>query len=249
MEEHELTKFLKAKGKSALAKQYESFFGYSSDFNKFDESLTNGVFTNVALKHEYAKELFTRVVQKKEPLNVFARDLTDSRLYSFMLYRLYVYILNFPINPNAEDDLRWLALSIIDLHNGYHLETGNYLKGYCLYSDDIFAPVRMGSGGMMFHPGYRLFTINLLCFRDREVLIGIRGDGFIPHGTLYHKGCKAVGVKEDAQGRKWLLMRASMEWSDDNTAIFSNGAEGDATLEICDWVNKNDVRVIFRADI
>ncbi len=246
MEQYKLTEFLESEGSDSMATRYESFFGYSSDDNTFDEMLTNDVFANVAFKHKYAKELFNKVLTRKKV--VLTQYLTDSRLYSLLLYRLYVYILNSSIEPNKEDDIRKI-ISIIGLNNGYHLELGSYLKGYCLYSDDLFAPVRMTSGDELLHPGHRLFTINLLCFREREVLLGIRGDGFIPRCTRYHKGCKPIGIKEDARGRKWLLMRACMTWSDDHTAIFSNETDGDATLEICDWVNENDVRVIFRADI
>ncbi len=249
MKEHKLTRYLPSNDGifDSTRMRYERFFSYSSEMNVYDEKLTDNVFASVSFKHKHAKELFDMVLKKQGV--VLMRELTDVRLYSLLLYRLYVYIHNCPIDPNKEDDLRSIATSIIGLQNGgCHIEEGCYLKGYCLYTNDMYAPVRMSPGGEMFHPGYRLFTINLLCFREREVMLGIRGDGFIPT-TLYHKGCKPVGVKKDAQGQAWLLMRAGMAWSDDHTAIFSNWADGNATLEICDWLSENDVRVIFRADI
>ncbi len=246
MAHNKFTEFLESHGLGSLAEKYESFFGCSSE-PKNDEILTRYVLANIELKHKYAKELFRRALEDNEV--VLMRDIKDSRLYSFLLYRLYVHILNAPIMLDGEESLRSTAMNILGINQYSHIETGCYLEGYSILCHDEHVPVRMSPGSELFHPGYRLFTINLLCFRDKQVAIGYRTDGFAPKNMLCHKGCRPLGVRKDAQGREWFLMKAGMEWSDDHSAIFSSFPEGDATIEICDWINEYDVRVIFRANI
>ncbi len=198
-------------------------------------------------KHEYAKELFRKVVENNRV--ILMRDIQDSRLYSLLLYRLYVHILNAPIMPDGEETLRATAMNILGINQHYHIGRGCYLEGYCISCNDEHAPVRMSPGSELLYPVYRLFTINLLCFSDRKAVLGYRTDGFTPRDIPCHKGCRPLGIRTDAQGHEWFLLEASMEWSDDHTAIFSTSTEGDATIEICDWINEHDVRVIFRSDI
>ena len=226
-----LTDFLLSKEMDALAKKYEAFFGNSSG-PQYDGILTGCVLANVELKHKYAKELFRRVLE--ENMVVLMRDIKDSRLYSLLLYRLYVHILSAPIMPNGEESLRNTAMNILGIDQHCHIEQGCYLKGYYILCNDEHVPVRMSPGSELFHPGYRLFTINLLCFRDKQVLLGYRMDCSTPRNILFHKGCKTLGIRKDAHGREWFLMEAGMEWSDDHTAIFSTFTDGDATVEICD---------------
>lgn len=237
-------KFLEEKNLKPQAREFEQYFNCSLD-EKYNANMAR-LLTDVAIKHEFAKWIVAKVVNDKY---AYFTGYVDARLYSMVLYSVWTTILNADMNAMDKEEARRILNQINLGSNIYtNIDTGCYLKGYTIHYNHHLVPVRMQPGACI-HPGYRLFIVNMLCFRDKKVVIGCRCDLGIIRSTTYHKGCRPIGVREDSKGRNWGLMELNADLTDDNLAIFSNALDGDGTMEVCDWVNEYDVRIIYRTDI
>ncbi|MCM1139027.1 MAG: hypothetical protein NC453_10710 [Muribaculum sp.] len=230
--------FLILEGKADLLKKYEHFFDICTD-QEYDYTLSRDVLANIDFKHSFAKYIVNR--QKEGNwLLLSPNESQDFRLDSFIAYYAMVKILNGSVETEEENGLKYL-LGIESYYNGC------YLPGLSGNAHHAYLPVRMRPGGGL-QLGYRLFVINLMCFRDKKFVMGCRCDSGPITRMKYNKGCSPLGRRTDSQGREWTVFQVDASMSDDFTAIFSNFLDGDGTVEICDWVNDKDVRVVFRAN-
>ena len=98
-----------------------------------------------------------------------------------------------------------------------------------------------------FYRGYRFFIINLQCFTSKRFVIGFRTDTGPVRGPMKcYKGCRPAGIGKAYDGSEWNLMECDNSLSDDNLAVICNTLDGEGTVEVCDWINDNNQRVVFR---
>lgn len=233
-----LRDFLKGEGRDGLWQEYEAFFDHWPSV-EYDAALTRAVFGSVDFKHRFAKYVVGRICDG----DLLYESFTDARLSSFLRYYAVVKLLNGDIGEER-------AVRLMEyLGSPNRFGMGNYLPGRTIYprENDVCMPVTMQPGGGL-HVGYRLFTVNMLCFKASRFVMGCRCDSGPVMGMRYHKGCSPLGVGTDSYGGKWTLFNVDTALTDDNTAVFSNGLDGDGTVEVCDWVSDRDVRVVYRAD-
>ena len=57
-----------------------------------------------------------------------------------------------------------------------------------------------------------------------------------------------MGTGRGIDGQEWNLIECDDDLSDDNLAIISNQLDGDGTIEICDWIDDKNQRVIFKCN-
>lgn len=233
-----LQDFLILERKTDLLKEYEYFFDICTD-QEYDSHLTRDVLANIDFKHRFAKYIVDR--QKDgDWLLLTSNESTDFRLDSFIAYYAMVKMLNSSVETYELNGLKYL----LDIESDYK---ECYFPGLSGNAHHSYLPVRMSPGGGL-QIGYRLFVINLMCFRDKKFVMGCRCDSGPVISMKYNKGCSPLGRRTDSQGREWTIFQVDASVSDDFTAIFSNFLDGDGTVEICDWVNDKDVRVVFRAN-
>lgn len=233
-----LRDFLISEGKTESLKVYDQFFDFCSE-QQYDPLLTTEILANIDFKHRFAKYIVNRRMDGMWLL-LSPNDDQDFRLCSFIAYYSMVKLLNRSLDEQQLNNLKFS----LDLKS---IRKGTYLPGYCVNEVTPYMPVIMRPGGS-FQRGYRMFVINLLCFRDRKFMMGCRCDSGPVIGLKYHKGCCPIGEKTDDLGRKWTVFQVDASLTDDYTAIFSNFLDGDGTIEICDWINASDVRVVFRSN-
>lgn len=230
--------FLILEGKVDLLKEYEYFFDICTE-QEYDSCLTRVILANIDFKHRFAKYIVNR--QKDgDWLLLSPNESQDFRLDSFIAYFAMVKMLNGSVEIDEVNGLKYL-LGIESYYDGC------YLPGLSGNPHHSYMPVRMRPGGGL-QIGYRLFVINLMCFKSKKFVMGCRCDSGPIIQMKYNKGCSPLGKRTDSQGREWTIFQVDASMSDDYTAIFSNFLDGDGTVEICDWVNDNDVRVVFRTD-
>lgn len=231
--------FLISDGKEDLLKHFEEFFSIS-DEKEYDAALTSKLLANVDFKHRFAKYIIW--CQGNPGTNFFlgSNCEPDFRLSSFIAYYGMVRLMNFKLEAEEERNLKFL----LGLQN---YSDGIYLPGLSGNASYEFMPVKMRPGGE-FQCGYRLFVVNMMCFRDKKFVMGCRCDSGPIRRMKYNKGCRPLGLKEASKGQLWTLFQVDADLSDDFTAIFSNFLDGDGTVEVCDWVSDSDVRVVFRCD-
>lgn len=237
--------FLRQNNLVEEAAMYESFFNdcYATPYIP---ELTSGVLANVALKHRFAKF----IVEKCAADEIYIEPINDRRLMSMVIYYVYVRILNAAEEPGAGKAEQLLQNAGCGWFGVSHDSYGS-IAGYEIYPSSDKAqtdlmPVDMRYGGHSFHAGWNTFTVNLLCFRDKKVTLGLRCDfGSLP-SVICHKGCRPLRHQTDSEGNRWFLLEADTALTDDCTAVFSSPIEKDFAIEIADWVSSADRRVIFR---
>lgn len=217
--------------------QFEDFFKLWKDV-EFDEVLLRGVLANADLKHGLAKYIVERIVYHDD-YYLRQHNNVDVRLQCFVSYYLVKEILNTGMDVEKAQELA--TGSIGDCRIG----KGCYLPDLTFSSLDSSVPVRM-CPGVDIHLGYRTFIVNLLCFNSKKFLMGCRCDSGPVIAMKYHKGCKPVGIRKGANGIEWTVFQVDRDLTDDNTAVFSNGLDGDGTIEVCDWISDAEQRVVFR---
>jgi hypothetical protein len=233
-----IVRFLDENGLNQWTERFEQFYEFSCE-KDYDEELSKNVIANVSLKHRLAKWIVHDIMLGEGKFLV-EREICDYRFYSMILYYLWTFVLNKP-EMDIYDAKEMLTCFQTEIHVG----KGIYLDGVTISSSDRLSPVIMKSGGD-FHPSYRNFIVNMLCFASDKFVLGCRCDSGCVNSMRYHKGCKPLGQRLDSHGRKWTVFMIDRTLSDDFTAIFSNLLDGDGTLEVCDWIADNDVRVIYR---
>lgn len=234
-----LRRYFLFSGNDEVMKQYEQFFHGCSD-EEFSLCLTEHVLSNVDLKHRLAKEIVAKIKDEGDSCR-FKWNMLDERLMCFVAYYVAKEILNSPMSVEQAQSM--LSCSVGE----GRVDKGSYLKGLTLASDEIHMPVRMRPGGDM-HQGYRNFIINLLCFNTPKFLMGCRCDSGPIYSMKYHKGCSPIGIQEAMNGDRWTVFQVDQSLTDDFTAVFSNGLDGDGTVEVCDWINEGVQRVLFRSN-
>ena len=230
--------FLISEGKVELIKEYGNFLDMCSD-KEYELSLTEGMLANIDFKHRFAKYIVKRQ-EEGDWIMLDSYGVRDHRLSSFIAYFAVIRLLNFKLSVQKIEGLKYL----LRINSCFE---GCYLSGLSLNECHSYMPVVMSPGGG-FQQGYRMFVINLLCFRHRKLLMGCRCESGPIQKMKYNKGCYPHGIRKDSQGRGWTIFQVDASLTDDYTAIFSNFLDGDGTVEICDWVGDTDIRIIFRSN-
>ncbi|MCM1111566.1 MAG: hypothetical protein NC336_10190 [Clostridium sp.] len=239
-----LRDFLVASGKEDLLRRYEDFLKLWID-TPFDRTLTTELLGNIDFKHRFAKYVVGRTAGEDNYLTL--DRLGDARLASFVAYYAAVRLLGGGDTADEAATGRLRSLLGVGGNDYYNTDSG-YLPGAKFnLPANPFVPVYMTPGGGL-QTGYRLFVVNLLCFRSNRFAMGCRCDSGPVLDQKYNKGCAPIGIETDAAGRRWTLFKVDAALTDDCTAVFSNGLDGDGTVEICDWVSPADVRVVFRTN-
>lgn len=222
-----------------LMKQYEQFFhGFSKE--EFNQLLTEKILGNMDFKHRLAEDIVDKIKYEGDSCR-FKWNLLDERLMCFVAYNVAKEILNYSMSVEQAQSM--LSCSVGE----GRVDNGSYLKGFTIASEEIHMPVRMRPGGDV-HQGYRHFIINLLCFNTPKFLMGCRCDSGPVYRMKYHKGCKPMGIQEALDGNQWTVFEVDRSLTDDFTAVFSNGLDGDGTVEVCDFINAGVPKVLFRSN-
>lgn len=232
--------YLRLHGQEKEYHHFEEFFKGWSD-QEFDLTLTKNILANTDFKHRLAKYI-VRSIMYDDRYYYIPDYATDLRLQCFIAYYLVKEILN--SQPKLNECTEQTLKSLIGVGG---IANGEYLPGYAFNPNEWISPVRMQPGEGL-HPGYRNFIINLLCFNSSKFVMGCRCDSGPVLHMKFHKGCSPLGYRKDKEGNSWTLFNIDKTLTDDCTAIFSNGLEGDGTVEVCDWVSDQDVRVVFRCN-
>lgn len=229
--------FFAAEGDMHSAAEYADWV---CDERQFDDGITSRVFANVKLKKAMAKAIVSNLLAGDLDWMPYIHHCMDARLRLLVKYYLSVAVLN--DNSLPEDKVK-RAVEICS--NEPHKV---HFNGRSIIDDSTEAIVKMPPGDG-FYSGYRFFVVNMLCFTTTRFVIGMRTDsGPVRHAMKYYKGCRPLGMRKDSDGKEWNLIECDTALSDDSLAIFSNQLDGDGTIELCDWLNPSQQRIILRID-
>ncbi len=226
-----LYNYLVANGDTRTAEEYSAFCQRAKrclgEESVYSSNLTSRVFANIDLKKAMAKKIVSDMMDKR---NLYVEScFMDSRLRALVDY--YFARELFSPDPTVAETAR----NAIERYSKCNKGPGG-------------AVVIMRSEDEMYD-GYRFFIINMLCFTANRFAIGFRTDGGPVRETMtYYKGCRPLGVRAASNGVEWNLIECDASLSDDNFAVFSNLLDGDGTIEICDWINDGNQRIVFRRD-
>lgn len=225
-----LYNYFVAKNDTHTAEEYLEFCDSAHRLNGqavYSNNLTSKVFSNLDLKKSMAKKIVSDMMNKRD--HYLESRLIDRRLRALVNY--YFAIELYSPDPKIAETA----------HNALEKFSHDYK-----HSEEAVVTMRNGDE---LYDGYRFFIINMLCFAAKRFAIGFRTDSGPVSGPMtYYKGCRPLGVRTANNGEKWNLIECDCSLSDDNIAVVSNLLDGEGTIEICDWVNDDNQRVIFRCD-
>ncbi|MBR5170257.1 MAG: hypothetical protein IKW85_06780 [Muribaculaceae bacterium] len=234
-----LRDYFGAKGDARPAEDYSAFCEWIHDPREFSEGLTSGVFANLELKKAMAKRIVNDMM--RGGWGYGESGIIDQRLRALVTY--YFNVALFSQDPEVAAS----AADAIRRYRHHNHQMNIDLDDKVIKSDpspDAIVTMRPEDD---FYRGYRLFIINMLCFTSSRFVIGLRTDGGPVSGPMkYYKGCRPLGIGTAKDGLAWNLVECNNALSDDHQAILSNALDGDGTIEICDWINDDNQRIIFR---
>lgn len=236
-----LYSYFGAKGDTRTAEDYLAFSDWIHDDRQYDGNITSEVFANIDFKKAIAKKIVSDMMNDKD---IFVQSsIMDKRLRALVTY--YFSIELFSEDPKVAES----AAKAISHYRGKHNQINMDLPGRVIVSDpsdDAIVTMRPGDD---LYRGYRIFVVNLMCFTSSRFVLGFRTDGGPVRGSMkYYKGCRPIGIGQANNGAEWNLIECDSSLSDDNLAIISNELDGDGTIEMCDWLNDKNQRIIFRCN-
>lgn len=236
-----LSNYFAAKGDAHTAQDYFAFSDWIHDHRECSKDLTSGVFANIDLKKAMAKKIVSDMMNHRG-------DYAESGIMDRRLRALVNYYFNIQLFSQDPEVAQAAADAL-----GRYRKPGNQMVINLSDSVTIADPSEEAIVTMRpeddFYRGYRFFIINLQCFTSRRFVIGFRTDTGPVRGPMkYYKGCRPMGTGRGINGQEWNLIECDDALSDDNLAIISNQLDGDGTIEICDWIDDKNQRVIFRCN-
>lgn len=236
-----LYNYFDAKGDTRTAEDYMAFDDWIHDERQYSEDLTSRVYTNIDLKKAMAKKIVTDMMNNRD---IFVQSsIMDKRLRALVTY--YFSIELFSEDPKVAESAAKAIAHYRSKHNQIHMHLSERVM-VSDPSDDAIVIMRPGDD---LYRGYRILVVNMLCFTSSRFVLGLRTDGGPVRGPMkYYKGCRPAGIGRANDGTEWNLIDCDTSLSDDNLAIISNALDGDGTIEMCDWINGNTQRIIFRTN-
>ncbi len=236
-----LSKYFAAKGDAHTADDYLAFSDWIHDHRECSKNLTSGVFANIDLKKAMAKRIVSDMMNRRN-------DYAESAVIDRRLRALINYYFNIELFSQKPEVSKAAADAM-----GRYRKPGSQMA--IDLSDSVTIVDRSEEAIVTMRPnddfyrGYRLFIINMLCFTSSRFEIGFRTDTGPVRGPMkYYKGCRPLGTGRSSDGQEWNLIECDVALSDDHLAIISNQLDGDGTIEICDWIDDKNQRVIFRCN-
>lgn len=237
-----ICEYFNGKGDSPFAEDYTAFCDWIHDHRDFSREITSGVLTNLDLKKSMAKKIVSDMMNGSDEYR--EQEIIDNRLRSLVTY--YFSVMLFSQDARMAESAAGAYRKYRSPELDFSITDNGWLSGKCIVDHTGKAVVTMRPGDFLYS-GYRFFVINMQCFASSRFMIGMRTDGGIVRGPMKcYKGCSPAGIGKAYDGSEWNLMECDNSLSDDNLAIIYNTLDGEGTVEVCDWINDDNQRVVFR---